>query len=97
MDKGGSPSLLKVYVAAIAASHTPIAGQSAGRNNLVVRFLKGYRRLNPSTLHNPYVRLAYCSEGPEGPSLWGATVCRPTIPVAKNRLASGASIGQTDG
>ncbi len=34
-DKGRSPSTLKVYVAAIAASHAPIAGQSVGRNNLL--------------------------------------------------------------
>ncbi|KAI2644810.1 hypothetical protein H4Q32_024702 [Labeo rohita] len=47
LDKGCSPSTLKVYVAAITASHAPIAGQSVGRNNLVVRFLKGSRRLNP--------------------------------------------------
>ncbi|KAI2650071.1 Transposon Ty3-G Gag-Pol polyprotein [Labeo rohita] len=51
LDKGRSPSTLKVYVAAIAASHTPIAGQSIGRNNLVVRFLKGSRRMNPSRPH----------------------------------------------
>ncbi len=44
-DKGSSPSTLKVYVAAIAASHAPIAGQSVGLNNLVVRFLRGSRRL----------------------------------------------------
>ncbi len=47
LEKGGSPSRLKVYVAAIAASHTPIDGQSVGRNNLVVRLLKGSRILNP--------------------------------------------------
>ncbi len=47
LDKGHSPSTLKVYVAAIAASHAPLAGQSVGRNNLVVHFLKGSRRLNP--------------------------------------------------
>ncbi len=49
LDKGRSPSTLKVFVAAIAASHTPIAGQSVDRNNLVqkpVRFLKGSTRLN---------------------------------------------------
>ncbi|KAL0147769.1 hypothetical protein M9458_056912, partial [Cirrhinus mrigala] len=51
LDKGRSPSTLKVYVAAIAASHAPIAGQSIGRNNLVVRFLKGSRRMNPSRPH----------------------------------------------
>ncbi len=47
-EKGRSPSMLKVYVAAIAASHTPIDGQSVGRNNPVVRFLKGSIRLTLS-------------------------------------------------
>ncbi|KAI2668545.1 Gag-Pro-Pol polyprotein [Labeo rohita] len=51
LDKGRSPSTLKVYVAAIAAFHAPIADQSIGRNNLVVRFLKGSRRMNPSRPH----------------------------------------------
>ncbi len=47
LEKGCSPSTLKVYVAAIAASYAPIDGQSVGRNNLVVRFLRGSKRLNP--------------------------------------------------
>jgi hypothetical protein len=47
LDKGRAPSTLRVYVAAITASHAPIAGQSVGRNNLVVRFLRGSRRLHP--------------------------------------------------
>ncbi len=47
LEKGRSPSTLKVYVAAIASSQAPIDGQSVGRNNLVIRFLKGSRRLNP--------------------------------------------------
>ncbi len=42
LDKGGSHSTLKVFVASIAAFHAPIEGQSVG-----VRFLKGARRLNP--------------------------------------------------
>ncbi len=46
LDKGRSPAMLKVYVAAIAASHAPIVRQSVGRNNIVVRFLRGSRRLN---------------------------------------------------
>ncbi len=47
LDKGRSHSTLKVFEAAIAAFHSPIAGQSVGRDNSVVRFLKGARRLNP--------------------------------------------------
>ncbi len=48
LEKGHSPSTLKFYVAAIAAAHAPINGQSVGRNNLVIHFLKGSGRLNPS-------------------------------------------------
>ncbi len=47
LDKGRSPSTLKVFIAAIAAFHAPISGQSVGRDNSVVCFLKGARRLNP--------------------------------------------------
>ncbi len=47
LDKGHSPSMLKVYLAAISASHAPIVGQSVGRSNLVVCFLKGSIRLKP--------------------------------------------------
>ncbi|XP_073669465.1 uncharacterized protein [Paramisgurnus dabryanus] len=44
---GLSPSTLKVYVAAISAYHVPLVGQSLGRDPLVVRFLRGTRRLRP--------------------------------------------------
>lgn len=47
LDKGHSPSTLKVYVAAISASHAPIADQTVGKNDLIVRFLKDSRRLRP--------------------------------------------------
>ncbi len=49
LDKGRSPSTLKVYIyiAAIAASYAPIAGQSLGRNTSAVRFLRGTKRLYP--------------------------------------------------
>ncbi|XDV14302.1 hypothetical protein PO909_014574 [Leuciscus waleckii] len=47
LDKGRTPSTLKVYVAAIAAFAEPPLGQSLGRNDLVIRFLRGAKRLNP--------------------------------------------------
>ncbi|XDV35989.1 hypothetical protein PO909_005843 [Leuciscus waleckii] len=47
LDKGRAPSTLKVYVAAIAAFAEPALGQSLGRNYLVIRFLRGAKRLNP--------------------------------------------------
>ncbi len=45
-----SPSTLKFYVAAISAIHDPIEGKLAGKHDLVIRFLRGARRLNP---HRP--------------------------------------------
>ncbi|XDV14461.1 hypothetical protein PO909_014706 [Leuciscus waleckii] len=47
LDKGRAPSTLKVYVAAIAAFSGTTLGQSIGRNDLVIRFLRGAKRLNP--------------------------------------------------
>ncbi len=42
-----SPSTLKVYVAAISTHHDPVEWKSVGKHHLVVRFLRGARRLNP--------------------------------------------------
>ncbi len=64
---------LEVYVAAIAAHHDAVDGLSLGKHDLIVRFLKGARRMNPSrpSLVPSWVPL-YCpgwtSEGP----LWAA-------------------------
>ncbi len=48
LERRLSPSTLKVYVAAIAAHHDAVDGRSLGKHDLIVRFLKGARRLNPS-------------------------------------------------
>ncbi|XDV27979.1 hypothetical protein PO909_031413 [Leuciscus waleckii] len=47
LEEGRSPSTLKVYVAAIAAFTKPLHGRSLGRDDFIVRFLRGARRLNP--------------------------------------------------
>ncbi|KAL1278908.1 hypothetical protein QQF64_025581 [Cirrhinus molitorella] len=47
LDRHLSASTLKVQVAAIAANHDLVEGRSVGKHNLVIRFLKGARRLNP--------------------------------------------------
>ncbi len=47
LDNGRIPSKLKVYVAAITANHSLEAGHSIGKNDLIVKFLKGAQRLNP--------------------------------------------------
>ncbi|KAI2660982.1 Tyrosine recombinase slr0733 [Labeo rohita] len=46
-----SPSTLKVYVAAIAAYHDAVDGTSLGKHQLIVRFLRGARRVNPPRPH----------------------------------------------
>ncbi len=48
LERRLSPSTLKVYVAAIAAHHDAVDGRSLGKHDLIVRFLKGARRMNPS-------------------------------------------------
>ncbi len=51
LERRLSPSTLKVYVAAIAAHHDAVDGKSLGKHNLVIRFLRGARRLNPPRPH----------------------------------------------
>ncbi len=48
LERRLSSSTLKVYVAAIAAHHDAVDGRSLGKHDLIVRFLKGARRMNPS-------------------------------------------------
>ncbi|XDV15586.1 hypothetical protein PO909_015637 [Leuciscus waleckii] len=47
LERRLSPSTLKVYVAAIAAHHDAVEGKSVGKHDLIIRFLRGARRLNP--------------------------------------------------
>ncbi len=47
LERRLSPSTLKVYVAAIATHHDPVDSESLGKHNLIIRFLRGARRLNP--------------------------------------------------
>ncbi|KAL0160962.1 hypothetical protein M9458_044687, partial [Cirrhinus mrigala] len=51
LERRLSPSTLKVYVAAIAAYHDAVDGTSLGKHQLVVRFLRGARRVNPPRPH----------------------------------------------
>lgn len=46
LDRHLSASILKVYVAAIAANHDTMGGRSVKKHNLVIGFLRGTRRLN---------------------------------------------------
>ncbi len=48
LERRRSPSTLKVYVAAITAHHDAVDGRSLGKHDLIVRFLKGARRMNPT-------------------------------------------------
>ncbi len=51
LERRLSPSTLKVYVAAIAAHHDAVDGKSLGKHDLVIRFLRGAKRLNPPRPH----------------------------------------------
>ncbi|XP_016097960.1 NACHT, LRR and PYD domains-containing protein 12-like [Sinocyclocheilus grahami] len=47
LNNGSLPSMLKVYVAAIASFRSPVDGQSIGKHALVVRFLKAAPSVPP--------------------------------------------------
>ncbi len=51
LERRRSSSTLKVYFAAIAAHHDAVDGKSLGKHDLVIRFLRGARRLNPPRPH----------------------------------------------
>ncbi|KAI2662397.1 ORF V: Enzymatic polyprotein [Labeo rohita] len=51
LERRLSPSTLKVYVAAIAAYHDAVDGTSLGKHQLIERFLRGARRVNPPRPH----------------------------------------------
>ncbi len=83
LERRLSPSTLKVYVAAIAAHHDAVDGRSLGKHDLIVRFLKGARRMNPSrpplvALLGPLYRPGWTSEGP----LWAAGLSRAEVSVS---------------
>ena len=46
LDERRSPATLKVYVAALSAHGSPVAGVSLGAHKLVVAFLKGVQQLH---------------------------------------------------
>ncbi|KAI2651068.1 ORF V: Enzymatic polyprotein [Labeo rohita] len=51
LDRHLSASTLKVHVAAISANHDLVGGRSVGKHDLIIRFLRGARRLNPPRPH----------------------------------------------
>ncbi|KAI2650483.1 ORF V: Enzymatic polyprotein [Labeo rohita] len=68
LERRLSPSTLKVYVAAIAAYHDAVDGESIGKHQLVVRFLRGARRVNPPRPHLiPSWDLSVALRGLQGP------------------------------
>ncbi|KAI2653825.1 putative V-type proton ATPase subunit H 2 [Labeo rohita] len=67
LSSGTSPGTLRVYVAAISACHTLIDGVSVGKHPLVVRFIRGARRLRlPTRATVPSWDLAIVLEGLAG-------------------------------
>uniref|UniRef100_A0A3Q3LRU5 Core-binding (CB) domain-containing protein n=1 Tax=Mastacembelus armatus TaxID=205130 RepID=A0A3Q3LRU5_9TELE len=57
LERGRSPSTLKVYVAAISCHHVWVGHNTVGRHTLVFLFLKGARCLCPPTRPRSHVTL----------------------------------------
>ncbi len=78
-------STLKVYVAAIAAYHAPLGGQSMVRHPLVTCFLRGALRLRPlarEAYAKWWIRMLFHSlESSDLPSHWGSRLTPPEVGV----------------
>ncbi len=84
LDKQRSSSTIKVYAAAIACFHAPIAGRSVGRDSAVITFLRGARRINPRVLVQFHL----------GTPFEPLQFSRPQSTLVKNRPAVSTGVGQ---
>ncbi len=98
LERRLSPSTLKVYVAAISAHHDPIEGRSVGKHDLVVRFLRGARRLNPP--RPPSLTLLGFGIGAKSPTncpLWAFAVSRVEVSLYENPTPDCVGLDQEGG
>ncbi|KAL0150306.1 hypothetical protein M9458_054414 [Cirrhinus mrigala] len=51
LDRHLSAATLEVHVVAVSANHDFVEGRLVGRHDLLIRFLRGVRKLNPPRLH----------------------------------------------
>ncbi len=75
LERRLSPSTLKVYVAAIAAHHDAVDGKSVGKHDLVIRFLRGARRLKILRVLIWYP----LGNSPRSCRPWGGTPCASAV------------------
>ncbi len=61
LERGLSPSTLKVHVAAISTCHDHIDGKSVGKHDLVIRFLRGGETVKSSSTPPLHTLLGPCS------------------------------------
>ncbi len=95
LDKQRSSSTIKVYAAAIAAFHAPIAGRSVGRDSAVTQFLRGTRRMNPPRPRTvPPWDLSTAIRDLKGPPLEPLQSSSLRVLSLKNRPAVGTGVGQ---
>ncbi len=95
LDKQRSSSTIKVYVAAIAALHAPIAGRSVGRDSVVSQFLRGARRMNPPCPRTiPPWDLPTVLRVLKGSPVWTIAILEPQSALVENRPAVNTGVGR---
>ncbi len=99
LERRLSPSTLKVYVAAISAHHDPVEeGRSGGEHDLVIRFLRGARRLNPPRPPSlPSWDLALVLRALQIAPLWAFAVSRAEVSLYENPTPDCVGLDQEGG
>ncbi len=92
LDKLRSSSNIKVYAAAIAAFHAPIAGRLVGRDSAVTTFLRGARRMNPPRPCTvpPWNLTTVLRRAP----VWTIAILEPQSTLLENPPAVSTGVGQ---
>ncbi len=92
MDKQRSSSTIKVYAAAIAAFHPPIAGRSVSRDNDI--FTKSQVNESPASSYSSTLGFTNHTKGPKGASVWNIAILVLQSTLVENRPAVSTGIGQ---
>ncbi len=95
LDKQHSSFAIKVYAAAIAAFHAPIAGRSVGRDSAVIHFFFTRRQENESSAcsYISTLGLTNRTKGSKGAPVLTIAIIEPQSTLVKKRPAVSTGVG----
>ncbi len=94
LDKQRSSSTIKVYTAARAAFHAPIAGKSVGRECGNSIFPRRQQNESPMSSYSSTLGLTNRTKGPKRAPVWTIAILEPQSTLVGNRPAVSTGVGQ---